>query len=176
MDIKEKEILLNPLLDEDIPLFSKWLDKAYIYRWFCPEGEEYRQAWMDEVTNRNEKFSFMHHFIITYDNKKIGFGLCMDCYFEQQYISEHYGIIIDKKESVYEIGYLIGEEEYLNKGLGKIIVRKLEEKIIEMGGKEILADPDEDNVISIKTLLSNGFIKVKDGDYRKRLLNMNREL
>lgn len=30
-------------------------------------------------------------------------------------------------------GDLIGEEEYLNKGIGKIIIQKLEEEIIELG-------------------------------------------
>jgi len=33
----------------------------------------------------------------------------------------------------------------------------------------ILADPDEENIISIKTLFSNGFVKIKDGDYRKKI-------
>ena len=169
MNIDEKEIVLKPLLDKHISTFSKWLNKEYIYKWFCPEGEEYREAWMDEVNHRNGKYNFMKHFIITCNDKEIGFCMYMDCYFEKEYIPEHYGITVTDKESVFEIGYFIGEEEYLNKGLGKIIVRKLEEKIIEIGGKEILADPDEENIISIKTLLSNGFIKIKDGDYRKRL-------
>ncbi len=62
---------------------------------------------------------------------------------------------------------MIGEEEYLNKGIGKIIIKKLEEKIIEIGGKEILADPNPKNIPSINVLLSNGFVKIKDGDYRK---------
>ncbi|GAB6091676.1 hypothetical protein [Spirochaeta dissipatitropha] len=44
----------------------------------------------------------------------------------------------------------------------------MEEKIIEIGGKEIFSDPSEENIASIKTLLSNGFIKIKDGDYRKK--------
>ena len=39
---------------------------------------------------------------------------------------------------------LIGEEEYLNRGIGKMIIRKLEEKIIELGGREIAADPSEE--------------------------------
>ena len=47
-----------------------------------------------------------------------------------------------------------------------IIVKKLIGEIAEIGGKEILADPDEANVLSIRTLLSNGFVKVKDCDYR----------
>jgi len=169
MSIKENEITLTPFLDADIPIFSKWLNKDYIYKWFCPDGEEHRQAWMDEVTPRNNNYHYMNHFMITCKNEKIGFCLFMDCYFEREYMQEKYGTTVDVKASIYEIGYLIGEEEYLNKGIGKIIVRKLEEKIIETGGKEILADPDEENIASIKTLLSNGFIKIKDGDYRKRI-------
>ena len=55
---------------------------------------------------------------------------------------------------------LIGEEEYLNRGIGKMIIRKLE-------GREIAADPSEENTASIKVLLSNGFKKKSDGDYRK---------
>ena len=86
--------------------------------------------------------------------------------FEKEYIPEHYGKTVDEKETVFEIGYLIGEEEYLGKGIGKIIVKKLIGEIAEIGGKEILADPDEANVLSIRTLLSNGFVKVKDCDYR----------
>ena len=169
MDIKENEVELRPLSDKDISIFSKWLDKEYIYKWLCPDGEEYRAAWLDEVNGRNDKYSFMKHFIVYCNGKAIGFCLYMDCYFEQEYILKHYGMAVDKKEAVFEIGYFIGEEEYLGKGIGKIIVKKLEEKITEIGGKEILADPDEGNIISIKTLMSNGFVKIKDGDYRKRI-------
>lgn len=77
-----------------------------------------------------------------------------------------YGDILEKNHT-YEIGYLIGEEEYLNRGIGKMIIWKLEEKIIELGGREIAADPSEENAVSIKVLLSNGFKKKSDGDYRK---------
>ncbi len=44
------------------------------------------------------------------------------------------------------------------------------EKIIGIGGKEILADPISENIISIKTLLANGFIKIKEGEYGKVLI------
>ena len=40
---------------------------------------------------------------------------------------------------------------------------------MEAGGKEISADPSEENIISIKALLSNGFKEKRDGDYRKVL-------
>lgn len=47
----------------------------------------------------------------------------------------------------------------------------LEEMIIKIGGKEIASDPVEENIISIKMLLSSGFQKKSDGDYRKAIIN-----
>jgi RimJ/RimL family protein N-acetyltransferase len=168
MVVNEDEIQLIPMIGKDVNLFIEWLDKDYIYKRFCPDGEEERKAWMDEINNVNGKYNHFKHFIVNYNDKKIGFCLYMDCHFEQKYSQKVYGEIFDKNYA-YEIGYCIGEEEYLNKGIGIIIVKKLEEKIIEIGGKELLADPDEINIASIKTLLKNGFIKIKDGDYRKKI-------
>lgn len=85
---------------------------------------------------------------------------------EGQDFQEMYGDVAEQNHT-YEIGYLIGEEEFLNRGIGKRIIQILEDKITEIGGKEIAADPAEENIISIKTLLSNGFKKKNDGDYRK---------
>ena len=162
-------IVLKPLLDEDISLFDRWLSKDYIYKWLCPDGEEQREAWLDEVNNRNGKYDFIRHFIVYYKDKRIGYCLFADCFFlkdlEDDFESLYGGI--PEKNHTYEIGYLIGEEEYLNRGIGKMIIRKLEEKIIELGGREIAADPSEENAASIKVLLSNGFKKKSDGDYRK---------
>lgn len=170
----ESDITLQALTDEDIPLFDKWLDKEYIYKWFCPEGQESRQAWLDEINGRDGKYSFMKHFIVYHDDRRIGYCLYADCFFlkdleeEGHDFKDIYGNVPDKNHT-YEIGYLIGEEQYLNKGIGKTIIRMLEDKIVEVGGKEIASDPDEENIISIKALLSNGFRKKSDGDYRKTI-------
>lgn len=79
--IDKDEIVLKPLLDEDIPLFDRWLSKDYIYKWLCPDGEEQREAWLDEVNNRNGKYDFIRHFIVYYRDKKIGYCLFADCFF-----------------------------------------------------------------------------------------------
>ena len=155
---------LRPLTDEDVNLFLGWLDKEYVYKWMCPKGEEHRQDWLNEINDRNGKYSFIKHFIVYFDDVKIGFCQYLDCF----YAPEYYGATLEKSFA-YGIGYLIGEEKYLNKGIGKIIIKMLEEKIIEIGGKEIVADPSPENTASVKTLLSNGFVKVKDDDYRKKI-------
>ena len=176
--ISEHNIQLTPFLDEDVALFTQWLEKDYIYKWFCCDGKEDRQAcfdgleekqaWLDEVTNRQQR-PHAHLFIITCDGAKIGFGLCIDLFYEPEFLKEQYpdlnGIIMAGQ--AFELGYCIGEEAYLNKGIGKIIVKKLEEKCLELGAVLLLADPHEENIPSVKVLQSNGFEKHKDGDYRK---------
>lgn len=172
MIINKNEIIIKPIQDKDMPLFEKWLDKEYIYKRFCPDGEENREAWLDEV---NGKYNFQKHFIVYHNDKKIGYCLYTDCFFLKDLeeaghdFEDLYGDVAEKNHT-YEIGYLIGEEEYLHKGISKIIIQKLEEKIIELGGCEIAADPSEENAFSIKALISNGFKKKKDGDYRKMLI------
>ncbi len=170
--INKDDITLKPLLDEDIPLFASWLNKEYIYKRLCPNGEEQRQAWLDEVNNKDGKYGFLKHFIVYCGDRKIGYCLHADCFFLKDHEEEGhdfedlYGGVTEKNHT-YEIGYLIGEEEYLNRGISKIIIRKLEEKIIALGGREIAADPSEENIFSVKALLSNGFERKSDGDYRK---------
>ena len=62
MDIKNDKITIKPLRDKDVGIFSKWLAKEYIYKWFCPDGEEHKMAWLDEVNNRNTQYHYMKHF------------------------------------------------------------------------------------------------------------------
>ena len=167
MIINNNEIVIKSIQEEDIPLFDKWLDKEYIKKWF---GE--KEDWLNEINERNGQYSFLKHFIVYYNDRKIGYCLYADCFFlkyleeERHDFQEMYGDVAEQNHT-YEIGYLIGEEEFLNRGIGKRIIQILEDRIIKIGGKEIAADPAEENIISIKALLSNGFKKKNDGDYRK---------
>ena len=157
--MKINEIELKPFLDEDEIILDKWLDKEYIKKWY---GE--KEDWLDEINNRNGKFSFIKHFIVYLNNIKIGFCQYYDCYF----LKDMFNNVLEEKYT-FGIDYLIGEEEFLNKGIGNIIIKELEEKIIEMGGKEILADPIPGNKVSQKVLLNNGFIQVKEDEFIKKL-------
>jgi RimJ/RimL family protein N-acetyltransferase len=159
MNINEWEIKIKPLLDEDIVIFEKWLDKEYIKKWFGNKN-----GWLKEINGRKDEFNYVKHFIVYHNNTKIGFCQYFDGYFAREVYND-----ITEKNYAYEVNYLIGEEEYLNKGIGKLIIKIMEGKIKEIGGKILLADPESENIISQKTLLSNGFIKNNDGDYRKLL-------
>jgi hypothetical protein len=43
------EIQLKPLQKEDVSILSIWLEKDYICKWLCPDGEEEKEAWLEEV-------------------------------------------------------------------------------------------------------------------------------
>ena len=178
--MNEDSIQLITFQDEDVRLFAQWLEKDYIYKWFCCDGKEgeqagidgleEKQAWLSEVTNREEN-PHRHLFIVTCDGKKIGFGICIDLAGESEYVEEQYPDLNGKIEvgEAFEIGYCIGEEVYVNKGIGKIIVKRLEKECRKLDVALLLADPNEKNIPSVKVLLVNGFEKYKDGDYRKQL-------
>ena len=150
------------------------MNKEYICKWLCPGGERDREAWLDQVSDRNDKYDFIKHFIVYHNDRKIGYCLYTDCFYLKDFEEEGHDFMdlyrdVAEANHTHEIGYLIGEEQYLNKGIGKQIIQLLEEKIIGLGGREIAADPSEENIFSIKALLSNGFKKKKDGDYRKTI-------
>lgn len=172
MGINKEEIILKKLTDKDIPLFESWLDKEYIKKWF---GD--KEDWLDEINERNGKYSFLTHFIVYHNDRKIGYCLYGDCFYIKDLEEEGHDFKslyggVTAKNHTYEIGYLIGEESYLNKGIGKVIIQLLEAKLIENGAKEIVADPCEENIISVKTLLGSGFRKKNDGDYRKAIVSI----
>ena len=176
----EHNIQLTTFQDEDVALFTQWLDKDYFYKWFCCDGKkgeqaridglEERKAWLDEVTNR-EEYPHRHLFIVNCNGNKIGFAVCIDLTGEPEYVVEQYPDLVGKikPREAFELGYGIGEEAYLNKGIGKTIIKKLEEECCKFGALLLLADPNEENIPSVKVLSANGFKKYKDGDYRKQL-------
>lgn len=180
LKINSNEITLKTLQDEDVPLFEKWLKQDYVFKWFCLEGEEdgshidaeaEMAGWLEQVDGRHTTHQHVKHFIVYLNGDKIGFCLYFDLVDEEEYLQEFYPDLAGKlnRNHTYEIGYLIGDKNLLGKGIGKIIVAKLEEELRVFGAKCVIGDPNDKNIPSVKALLANGFVKFKDNDYRKNL-------
>jgi RimJ/RimL family protein N-acetyltransferase len=159
-----RKITLRPISDEDIMLLTTWLNKDYILKWY-QEPEE----WLTEINNRNGAYSWIHHFIVMDENIPIGFCQYYDCFYAND-MEDWYSVV--QKNNTFSIDYLIGNEAYLGKGYGKGIVSLLTDTIKEKEqAKQIIVQPDKENLPSNKVLLSNGYIFDKYKDYYYKLLD-----
>jgi len=155
-----EQLNLEKIMDEDIVLIEQWLQKEYIKKWYDPIDE-----WINEIKNRNGKYNFIKHYIVKLNSTKIGFCQYYDCFDAQELWYK-----IDKRKHTYSIDYLIGDEKYLGKGFGKEIIRQLIEKVQIEGGKEIIVQPEMENVRSNKVLQANGF------EYKEEIKHYYRKL
>ena len=143
------DLSLRPVADSDLALLENWLNKDYILQWYHDAGE-----WLTEIKGRNGDFHFITHFIVIKGDKPIGFCQYYDCF---EAAEEWYSI--NGRNEKYSIDYLIGEEAYLRKGLGKGIIALLVDRIFSFPDAErVTADIDKENRASEKALLSNGFM------------------
>lgn len=134
--------------DEDITLMQKWLHQDYVERWYNDPED-----WLNEIRKRHNEFSFLHHYIVMYNEKPIGFAQ----YYQCEAIREEWYSSIDL-DGVYSIDYMIGEEAYLRKGLGKEIVKQLTKQIFQLANsKAIVVQPDNENIASCKALYANEY-------------------
>lgn len=142
-------IVFRAVEDSDIGLIEKWLYKERIISWFTEP-----QDWLLEIRQRRSAFLWLNHFMVIVGDVPIGFCQYYDCFDAKE---EWYAV--ERRGEMYSIDYLIGEDAYLGKGIGKTIIKKLVDIIFtEKGGKTIVVQPDSDNERSNGALEANGFI------------------
>ena len=136
-------IKLRPLKNNnnDFELLYNWCNKLFVYEWF-----EQRPLLKEEiVTKYTNKLNEGQQelYIIQHNNKDIGYT--------QIYKYED-------KDDIYEFDLFIGEEEYLNKGIGTTIVSSINNKINkEHNPKEIILRPFTRNIRAIRCYEKTGF-------------------
>ena len=160
------QITLRPFWDADISLMERWLYEPHVSKWY-----KYPEHWLNEVNERDGKFSFITHFIAEYEGTPMGFCQYYDCFFAQEHeVWNDEWRVGDKQGETYSIDYLIGEPEYLKKGHGREIVRLVTEKAKEAGAKRIIVEPEKENAASNHVLLANGY-EYNGEDYLLELEN-----
>jgi RimJ/RimL family protein N-acetyltransferase len=109
--------------------------------------------WIKEIEKRNSEFIWVHHFIVEFNDTPIGF--CQ--YYEYKNSGETWHGDVDI-EGTYSIDYMIGEANYLGRGLGKLIIKSLIDKIkLYSNAKRIIVQPEPENKASCGLLLSCDF-------------------
>lgn len=151
-------LTLRPVEDSDIGQLEIWLNKEYILKWYHDADE-----WLDEIKERKGSFKFLNHFIVQKEYSPVGFCQYYDCFDARE---EWY--YADQPGKIFSIDYLIGEEDFLQKGYGKKIVRLLINEIYNRNPEaEIVVQPEDENIASCKALLANGFIYDRTKGYYK---------
>lgn len=152
---------LKKIEDDDLDRMDTWLHKSYILKWYKDPA-----AWLDEVRQRDNQFSFIAHFIVMAGSNPIGFCQYYDCI----YAGEGWYSVLVQGET-YSIDYLIGEEAYLQQGYGKQIVQLLIDVIrATTTAKEIIVQPEKENAPSCNTLKSCGFLYDRTKEYYRLTL------
>lgn len=147
-DIHMEAFVLRPFQDEDAALFRGWVKRPHVAKWYWDPED-----WFRELEERHGAFSWLRHFIITWGGREIGF--CQYYPYAESGEDWHGGVPL---EGTYSIDYLIGEPEYLGKGLGRETIRRLVDLVREEpGAARIIVMPDAENAASCNALLSAGF-------------------
>jgi len=152
------KIAFREVNDTDIALLTAWLNKDYILKWYHDPDD-----WLHEINERNNRFSWIHHFIVMDDKTPVGFCQYYDCY-DARDMEDWYSVT--RRGDIFSIDYLIGDESYLGKGYGKAIVKLLTDMIWEQEhGKQIVVQPDKENHSSNRVLMANGYVFDEQKDY-----------
>lgn len=147
-------LALRALCDSDMQRVEEWLNKAHVKRWYeIPHMGVTIGDWLHEIANRHGTYSWITYLIVTWQGSPI--GMCQHYRCEDSE-DEDFGTM--PRAGSYGIDYLIGEEEYVGKGLGKGLITLLVNEIFSFPDAErVTADIDRSNIASEKALLSCGF-------------------
>lgn len=175
MSDKGKVMLeLRLLADHDVTLMESWLHKPHVKKWYeVPELGVTIDDWLHEIKERHGEFNWLNQFIVIGDGEPIGFCQYYRC---EDSGDENFGAL--PLAGSYGIDYLIGEEAYLGKGLGKEMIALLIERVFSFpDAQRVTAEIDKNNKASAQALLSCGFELVagEDSRYviRKELENLS---
>ncbi len=144
---------------EDLNIMRVWLEQDYIQKfWGNP------QDWIKEISE-NISTDWVKYLILECDTP-IGFLQ----YYETDKAPQ--GEWSDEPIGTVGIDYLIGNIEFLGKGYGSKIVHLLVDFIKSKNEYDyIVADPDAENVASVKVLENNGFNQNSNGLFYLDLTN-----
>ena len=141
-------MVLRDFRDTDKEFFQAWLREPHVASWY-----EHPEDWVYEIKHRHTEFSWIRHFIAECGGVPVGF--CQ--YYEYRLGGEAWHGDIDA-DGAYSIDYLIGNRDYLGRGLGKEMVLALIGRIAACeSARRIIVQPDERNKASCGALLSAGF-------------------
>ncbi len=144
----------------DFPLLLKWLEEPHVKAWWDQDisytadlVKEKYTSYIDGYKLENGEKKPIHSYIIHVDNNPIGLIQTHNAYDFTRKVP-----LIDLPKPLASIDFFIGNKDYIGKGLGVEILKAFD----YLGYKNILVDPDINNIAAIKTYEKAGFKKIKE--------------
>lgn len=153
----------KPLEYTDFPLLVSWLGKPHVSKWWR-EPAANLEAVKKEFERCISGSEPTKVFIAFTENRPIGL---VQSYWINDYPEHARTISLDKAVG---IDLFIGEENYIGRGYGSILITEFTSKIIRNSyshSKIVVADPEVNNVASIRAFEKAKFFKgrIVDGEH-----------
>lgn len=156
--ITKPTINFLPMQSEHTPLFLCWAEYEHIKSVWFQEG--YHPV--DYINKKVAGNGYDHPFIITIDEKPVGYIQYCDLYSYKLLCQNPKGLFINEKQGTFGIDLFIAEPEYLNKGYGTQIVKQFIQFVCQKERvKKIVIDPAIDNLRAIRCYEKAGFRKMR---------------
>ena len=155
MLFQKGKLKVRPLEEKDQSLLVKWLSDPVVLEFY--EGRD-NAFDLDKVKKEfYEDGSDVERGIIEFEGNEIGY---IQYYPLGEKERDTYGYGAD--DVIYGTDQLIGEVEYWNKGIGKVLVKAVVEHLVKTKqAQKVVMDPQEWNVRAIRCYEKCGFEKVK---------------
>lgn len=151
-----RNISFRKLEKTDLPLIHSWLNTPHVHEWFTEysNNEPTLQMVVNKYLPRVNSKEPVHCYIVMYDIKPVAFI--------QWYMVDDYPTtkaMIPASKNMAGIDIFIGEEEYIHKGLGSLIIRQFLRHIVFKSFEvdSCIIDPEPINKIAIKAYEKAGF-------------------
>ena len=148
----------------DYEKLYNWCQNKYVYEWF-----EQRKLSYDEIKNKYKlklNNNIQKLYIIKSNNKDI--GLVQIYKYEKELKIKK----LNKYKNIYEYDLFIGEKDYLNKGLGREIIKQINNLIYKKyNADSIILRPFKRNIRAVKCYEESGFKKIYEYSDKDTLEN-----
>ena len=158
IDIKNEDVRIRTLTENDFPLMLKWLTDERVLEFYGGRDKKhtldeikkhYSEAWKDEV----------FRVIIEYQDNPIGYGQIYKLY-DELYDEYHYP---RSNDIVYGMDQFIGEPDYWSKGIGTKYTKTVFDFLRkERNADAVILDPHKNNLRAIRMYQKAGFRIIGD--------------
>lgn len=145
----KQQFTFKPLQESDLNLLCQWLSKPHVKEWWNEQltDEEIKSKYLKRVGD-----TIVIPFIACLDDNPIGFIQ----YYHANKVGG--GWWPDENEGTVGIDQFIGEENFINRGLGTKMIRAFVDQLfLHSNIKKIITDPDPKNLRAIRCYEKAGF-------------------